>query len=97
MKKSTVLNRLSQVKLDLAGYGVTTLGLFGSTVRDENKPSSDIDILIDFAEGKETYANYLSVCDRLQQTFKRNKLDIVTRKGLSPHIGQSILRETQYV
>lgn len=97
MKKRTVLNRLSSVKETLKGFGVSSVGLFGSTVREENKQGSDIDILVDFAEGKETYANYLSVCDLLQQVFKHHKLDIVTQKGLSPYISQSVLNETQYV
>lgn len=97
MKKDTVLHRLSLVKTRLEEFGVSSLGLFGSTVRDENTPNSDIDILIDFADGQETYTNYLSVCELLQQTFRRNKLDIITKKGLSPYIGQTILKEAQYV
>lgn len=97
MKKDTVLHRLSLVKTRLEEFGVSSLGLFGSTVRDENTPNSDIDILIDFADGQETYTNYLSVCELLQQTFRRNKLDVITKKGLSPYIGQTILKEAQYV
>ena len=97
MKRATVLHRLSLVKARLEEFGVSSVGLFGSTVREENTPSSDIDILIDFADGQETYTNYLSVCELLQQTFSRNKLDVITKKGLSPYIGQTILNEAQYV
>lgn len=97
MKKDTVLNRLSQIRKSLEDFGVTSIGLFGSTVRGENTKDSDIDIIIDFAEGKETYRNFLSVCETLQSIFKRNKLDVVTRKGLSPYFGETILNETQYV
>ena len=97
MKRATVLHRLSLVKARLEEFGVSSVGLFGSTVREENTPSSDIDILIDFADGQETYTNYLSACELLQQTFSRNKLDVITKKGLSPYIGQTILNEAQYV
>ena len=48
MKKQTVLRKLAELKTPLLQYGVTKLGLFGSTVRGENKPGSDIDVLIDF-------------------------------------------------
>lgn len=48
MNKITVLRKLSQLKSELSHYGVTKLGLFGSTVRGENTEHSDIDILIDF-------------------------------------------------
>ena len=84
------------MKDQLLEYGVSNIGLFGSTVRGENKANSDIDILIDFHAGKETYANFLMVCDILQGAFGHHKLDIVTQKGLSPYIGQSILEEIEY-
>lgn len=97
MKKNTVLCRLSQTKKSLEDFGVTSIGLFGSTVREENTKDSDIDIIVDFAEGKETYRNFLSVCETLQSIFKSKKLDVVTRKGLSPYFGDTILNEAQYV
>ena len=78
-------------------YGVSQLGLFGSSVRNEQTPSSDIDILIDFHPEKETFQNYMAVCDMLEDMFKRHKIDIVTVKGLSPYIGQQILNEVEYV
>ena len=78
-------------------YGVSQLELFGSSVRNEQTPSSDIDILIDFHPEKETFQNYMAVCDMLEILFKRHKIDIVTVKGLSPYIGQQILNEVEYV
>lgn len=78
-------------------YSVSQLGLFGSSVRNEQTPSSDIDILIDFHPEKETFQNYMAVCDMLEDLFKRHKIDIVTVKGLSPYIGQQILSEVEYV
>ena len=97
MKRTYVLNKLSMLKGKLSDYGVSSIGLFGSTVRNENGPDSDIDILVDFSAGKETYDNLMSVCDLLQSTFKRSKLDVVTKKGLSPYIKSVILSETRYV
>ena len=78
-------------------YGVSQLELFGSSVRNEQTPSSDIDILIDFHPEKETFQNYMAVCNMLENLFKRHKIDIVTVKGLSPYIGQQILNEVEYV
>ena len=85
------------LKGKLSDYGVSSIGLFGSTVRNENGPDSDIDILVDFSDGKETYDNLMSVCDLLQSTFKHSKLDVVTKNGLSPYIKSVILSETRYV
>jgi hypothetical protein len=97
MKKSTALKHLRQLKDQLEAIGVVQLGLFGSTVRDEYQPGSDIDILLDFDAEKETYLNFLNACQMLQDSFKRDKVDVVTRKGLSPYIGQTILNEVVYV
>ena len=56
------MRKLLQLKGQLAKCGVIKLGLFGSTVREENTSKSDIDILIDSRPEKETYQNFMSVC-----------------------------------
>ncbi|MBO7144324.1 MAG: nucleotidyltransferase family protein [Salinivirgaceae bacterium] len=97
MKKSSVLHRLNSLKEQLSNVGVSQLGLFGSTVRGDNTAHSDIDILLDFKEGQETYVNFIDACQILEQNFKRHKLDVVTRNGMSPYIGKIILNEVEYV
>ena len=97
MNKKSVLNRLSTLKVPLMAVGVSQLGLFGSTVRGENTRKSDIDILIDFHAGQETYLNFMDACSILQSAFGKAKLDVVTKKGLSPYIGETILKEVEYV
>ena len=92
MKKETIKKRLLALKTPLMAVGVCQLGLFGSTVRGENTPKSDIDILIDFNAGEETYLNYINACNLLQDAFGKTKLDVVTKKGLSPYIGETILK-----
>lgn len=97
MKKRTVIRRLHSLKSQLETVGVTHLGLFGSTVRGENTANSDIDILLDFNVNQETFPNFLNACQILEENFKHNKLDVVTKKGLSPYIGKAILSEVEYV
>ena len=97
MNKKSVLNSLSSLKTPLMAVGVSQLGLFGSTVRGENTRKSDIDILIDFSAGQETYLNFIDACSILQSAFGKTKLDVVTKKGLSPYIGEAILKEVEYV
>ena len=97
MNKKSVLNRLTSLKIPLMAVGVSQLGLFGSTVRGENTSKSDIDILIDFNIGQETYLNFMDACSILQEAFGKIKIDVVTKKGLSPYIGETILKEVEYV
>ena len=49
MNKQQALNALTKLKPELVKrFGVTRLALFGSTVRDEASPESDIDIVVAF-------------------------------------------------
>lgn len=78
-------------------FGVSAIGLFGSYSRNEQTQNSDIDILVDFDGSKETYDNFQSVYDFLERIFNGLKVEMVTKKGLSPHIGPHILNEVLYV
>jgi uncharacterized protein len=39
----------------------------------------------------------MAVYDLLEQIFKNEKIELVTKNGLSPYIGPQILEEVQYV
>jgi len=97
MKKNSVLKRLYSLKPQLKEVGVSQLGLYGSTVRGENTSKSDIDILLDFYNEQETFSNFMKACQILEGNFRHDRLDIVTQKGLSPYIGEAILKEVEYV
>jgi len=76
-------------------YGVKEIGVFGSYLREEQKETSDIDILVEFKRpvGMLTFINlkyYLS-------DLLGINVDLVTKKALKPRIGQRILSEVVYV
>ena len=83
-------------KSRLASFGVKKIGLFGSYVRNEQRPQSDIDILVDFEPEKETFDNFMGLNDYLEELFVGNKVEVATVNGLSPHIGHHILEEVNY-
>jgi len=95
--KDYILTTISTNKKELSRLGIRKVGLFGSYARDEQSHKSDIDILIDFEPDYENYDNYMAVCDILEQLFKNEKVEIVTKNGLSPYIGPKILNEVVYV
>ena len=97
LSKNEILKILSRIKGHLSQYGVSRIGLFGSSVRGDASLGSDIDILIDFQNDKETYQNFISTCEFLENELKGQRVDVVTFKGLSPYIGKSILNEVVYV
>ena len=94
--KEYILSEMRQQKRELHDLGIIRIGLFGSYVREEQSENSDIDILIEFEPEKENFDNYMSVYDILEDTFRNEKIDIVTKNGLSQYIGPKILKEVVY-
>ncbi len=95
--KEYILNTIRARQKEFVRLGIREIGLFGSYARDEQTRESDIDILIDFEPEKETFDNYMAVYELLEKLFRDTKVEIVTKKGLSPYIGPKILNEVQYV
>jgi predicted nucleotidyltransferase len=95
--KENIIDILQSNKGMLSEYGVQHIGLFGSYVRNEQSRNSDIDLLIDFEPGKETFDNFMAVYDLFENLFRNEKIEVITKNGLSPHIGPKILEEVIYV
>jgi predicted nucleotidyltransferase len=95
--KDYILSALKTNKKTLYRLGIREIGLFGSYSRNEQSDKSDIDILIVFEPELENYDNYMAVCDIFEELFKNEKVEIVTKNGLSPYIGPRILNEVVYV
>jgi len=74
-------------------YGVETIGVFGSYVREEQTEKSDIDILVTYK--KEAHPGLFELLD-LEEFLTKNletKVDLGTKTSLKPHIGKQILKE----
>jgi len=94
MTKNEILEILSRLKPELAErFGVRRLALFGSTVREEASPESDIDIIVSF-DGPATSSRYFGVQFLLEDTLDK-PIDLVTekamRKELRPYIEQEAI------
>ena len=95
--KENILERLKGNKAKLSNLGIRNVGLFGSYIRNEQNSNSDIDLLIDFEPDKENFDNFMAVYDLFESIFKNEKIEVVTKNGLSQYIGPKILSEVQYV
>ena len=94
--KDYILATIKAHESEIRLFGVQNVGLFGSYVRNEQSEKSDIDLLIDFDPEKENFDNLMGVCEFLEKLFKNQRVDIVTKNGLSPYIGPTILKEVLY-
>jgi predicted nucleotidyltransferase len=97
LTKINVIQSLRANRSLFAALGVRDVGVFGSYARDEATIMSDIDILVDFYPEKENFDNLMAIYDLLEQMFKNQKIEVVTKNGLSPYIGPQILKEVHYV
>ena len=95
--KADIIKILKANKNKLSRFGIRQIGLFGSYSRNEQSDKSDIDLLIDFEPEKETFDNFMAVCELIEKILKNEKVEIVTKNGLSPYLGPNILKEVQYV
>ncbi len=91
MTTSTIIPHYEEISEALRRYGVVYAGLFGSRAYDDNRPTSDYDILVDFAPDSETtFFGMMKLKGELEDLLGK-PVDLVTRDGLSPYLRDYIL------
>lgn len=96
MPHKTIVQQLSEYKPTLAArFGVTDLAVFGSSVRGEARPESDIDVLVAF-DGPATSHRYFGVLFYLEDHLGY-PVDLVTNTALRSELRPTIEREAVHV
>jgi len=92
---SEIKQALAQIKPELSRrFHVQSLGLFGSVVRDDFSPSSDIDIIVDF--DRPIGIEFIDLAQYIEQRLQK-KVDLVSRRGIKDKYFKAIEREIVYV
>jgi|SRR5271166_1571509 len=95
MERDEAIMKLKEREAELKQLGVRHLYLFGSTVRDEARPDSDIDLFLDYERGKFSLFDLMDVRQRASDILG-HKADVTTRdslhKLLRPRIEASALQ-----
>ncbi|MBE2219922.1 MAG: nucleotidyltransferase family protein [Anaerolineae bacterium] len=73
-------------------YGLSAVWLFGSVVRGEASPDSDLDVLVTFDNQHLSLLEFIQLEQELSDLLQV-KVDLIERDTLKPTIGQEILRE----
>jgi predicted nucleotidyltransferase len=95
--KNELIATLLSEKERIRSFGVKELDLFGSFLMENRvNPNSDIDLLVEFEEGKKNYDNFIDLNYFLEDITGR-KVELVTRRSLSPFIGPHIIKEMENV
>ena len=95
MRRAEVIALLSGKRDEIAErFGVRSLSIFGSTARDEARPDSDVDVLVEFV-GPVTFDAHMGLLVYLEDLLGR-RVDVVTASGLKsrlrPLIEQDLVR-----
>jgi len=85
------LETLRRHRAELKTFGVKSLALFGSAVRGEARPDSDLDILVEFDKPIGLFG-FIRLKHRLSAILGR-QVDLVTREALKPQLRDHILQE----
>jgi uncharacterized protein len=96
MKRAEVLRILHEKRGELAEkYGVKSLALFGSVARDEARPGSDVDLLVEFNRPVGLFA-FIGL-QQFLETLLNCKVDLGTPRSLKPRLKDRVLQEAIHV
>ena len=75
-------------------HHIRRLALFGSVLRDDFTPESDVDVLVEFERGHTPGLAFITIQDELSQLLGR-KVDLNTPDCLSHYFRQEVLDEAE--
>lgn len=92
MDKEKIFEKIVQI---LKNEGVGKIAVFGSYIRGEEKPESDIDIIVEFSERKSLLE--LVRIERELSEVLGIKVDLLTEKSISPYLIDTIRKEMEVI
>ena len=78
-------------------YHIRRLSFFGSVLRDDFNPSSDVDVLVEFEEGHIPGLGFIDIQDDLSRLLEGREVDLVTPKFLNHRIRDRVLKDARVV
>jgi predicted nucleotidyltransferase len=75
-------------------YGLKSMAVFGSATRDDFRPDSDVDIMVEFEPDADF--DYFDLAFDLERIVQR-KVDLVMRTAVKPHYMEFIQKDLKYV
>lgn len=96
-----VVQALKSIRQELTKSGVRQAGVFGSVARGEDRPDSDIDILISIDPAVVKHVlNYVKITDHIEQAVRKAvpnvEIDVADRETLKPRIKAQAEKEAVY-
>jgi predicted nucleotidyltransferase len=89
--RDEVLQKADLVRTIALAHGAQGIELFGSVARGEDRPESDIDLLVELRPGR-SLLDLIGLENDLSDLFGR-KVDVATRRSLKPRVLKAALKE----
>ena len=77
-------------------YHIQELSLFGSVLRDDFRPGSDIDVLVEFEPEARIGLKFFKIEDELSELLGRS-VDLTTKDGLHALIRNDVLAKRKVI
>jgi len=78
-------------------HHIRKLAFFGSVLRDDFGPQSDVDVLVEFEQGHTPGLAFIDIQDELSELLGGQEVDLVTPKFLNDRIKERVLKEASVV
>jgi len=92
MNKDRILEQIVQA---LKEQGATKVAIFGSYARGEERPESDVDVIVEFSERK-SLLDLVRIERELHETVGV-KVDLLTEKSISPYLIDNVRQEMEVI
>jgi hypothetical protein len=92
MNRATILEKIAQA---LKEQGATKVAIFGSYARREERPESDIDVIVEFSERK-SLLEMVKIERELSETLGI-KVDLLTEKSISPYLIDIVKQQMEVI
>ena len=90
----SIIQRMASIQGELKErFTVIRIGVFGSVIRGDEGPESDVDILVELAEP--TFDHYMDLKFRLEEVLQRS-VDLVMADTVKPRLKAIIEQEVVY-
>jgi predicted nucleotidyltransferase len=87
---ATIKQIIKELKPELEKkFHVSSIGIFGSVVRNDFSENSDVDIIVDFSQP--IGIEFIDLADLLEEKFYK-QVDLVSKKGIKPLYFSKTLR-----
>jgi predicted nucleotidyltransferase len=96
MDRDDIIARVRENEAALRARDVAHAALFGSRARGDQRPDSDIDIMVEYEpDAAATIYDYVALKDYIARVFE-GPVDVVDRDGLKPHVRSPVATDAIY-